>query len=125
MSLDPRNDNTGYLLGRLFAALERAQAKAHPKVESGIRERYYASASATPVIAFPLLMKLKNHHLAKIPNRGEVVHLERLIGSIMDGVADFPAVLSTADQGRFALGYYHQRQAFFPKSDSSEEHYNA
>jgi CRISPR-associated protein Csd1 len=125
VSLDPSNHNAGYLLGRLFAALERAQSTANPGIESGIRERYYASASATPVAAFPTLMKLKNHHLAKIENRGTVVNLERLIGSIMDGVADFPAVLSTSDQGRFALGYYHQRQAFFTKSDSNEEHFDA
>jgi hypothetical protein len=32
-----------------------------------------------------------------------------------DGIRDFPAHLSLADQGRFAVGYYHQRQAFFVK----------
>jgi CRISPR-associated protein Csd1 len=32
----------------------------------------------------------------------------------------FPAQLSLPDQGRFAIGYYHQRQAFFTKSDKTE-----
>jgi len=122
VSLDLSNQNVGYLLGRLFAALEQAQDKANPGIQSGIRERYYASASATPTAAFPTLMKLKNHHLAKIENRGAVVNLERLLGSIMEGIDDFPSVLPLADQGRFALGYYHQRQAFFTrKADNSEE----
>ncbi len=125
VSLNPSNRNVGYLLGRLFAALERAQETASPGIQSGIRERYYASASATPTTAFPTLMKLKNHHLAKVESRGAVVNLERLLGSIMEGIDDFPAFLPLADQGRFALGYYHQRQAFYTKSDPTEERSNA
>lgn len=124
VGLDERNENIGYRLGRLFAALERVQETASPGVQSGIRERYYSAASATPTAAFPTLMKLKNHHLAKIDNRGAVVNLERLLGSILDGVGDFPAVLSLPDQGRFALGYYHQRQSFFTRSDETEEIHN-
>jgi CRISPR-associated protein Csd1 len=41
--------------------------------------------------------------------------MEKLIGEIMAGVDDFPRHLNLPDQGRFALGYYHQRQAFFTK----------
>lgn len=121
VALDESNDNIGYRLGRLFAALERAQERASPGVQSGIRERYYSAASATPTAAFPTMMKLKNHHLAKLDNRGEVVNLEKLLGAILDGIQDFPTVLSLPDQGRFALGYYHQRQSFFTKTDETEE----
>ena len=123
VSLDPENTNAGYLLGRLFAVLERAQETGSPGIQSGIRDRYYASAAATPVAAFPTLMKLKNHHLGKIENRGAVVNLERLIGSISESIADFPSVLTLADQGRFALGYYHQRQSFYSskKAETPEE----
>lgn len=121
VALDQGNENVGYRLGRLFAALERVQDRANPGIQSGIRERYYGAASATPTAIFPTLMKLKNHHLAKIENRGAVVNLERLLGSILDGVENFPTVLSLPDQGRFALGYYHQRQSFFTKSSEAEE----
>ena len=121
VALDEGNINVGYLLGRLFAALERVQDRGNPGIQSGIRERYYSAASATPTAVFPTLMKLKNHHLAKIENRGAVVNLERLLGSILGGVEDFPTVLSLPDQGRFALGYYHQRQSFFTKSTEAEE----
>lgn len=121
VALDEGNDNVGYRLGRLFAALERVQERANPDIQSGIRERYYSGASATPTAIFPTLMKLKNHHMAKIENPGAVVNLERLLGSILDGVENLPPVLSLPDQGRFALGYYHQRQSFFTKSSETEE----
>jgi CRISPR-associated protein Csd1 len=119
MSLDPQNTNVGYRLGRLFAALEKVQEEASPGINATIRDRFYGAASATPVAAFPHLMKLKNHHLAKLENRGRAVNLERLIGEIMDGVAEFPPHLSLQDQGRFAVGYYHQRQDFFRKHDTA------
>jgi CRISPR-associated protein Csd1 len=37
----------------------------------------------------------------------------------MGGLDDFPRILTLPEQGRFALGYYHQRQAFFTKSDAT------
>lgn len=121
MSLDTSINFVGYRLGRLFAVLEKIQEEASPGINTTIRDRFYGSASATPVAAFPHLMKLKNHHLAKLENRRRVVNLERRIGEIMDGLIDFPAHLSLADQGRFAVGYYHQRQALFASSKSDQK----
>lgn len=120
MSLDTSNANSGYLLGRLFATLERVQESASPGINATIRDRFYGAASSTPVAVFPHLMKLKVHHIAKLENKGQAVNLERLIGEIMDKVAAdnaFPAHLNLQDQGRFAVGYYHQRQDFFTKKD--------
>ena len=116
VSLDVTNPNPGYRLGRLFAVLERAQERANPGLNKTIRERYYGSASSTPVLSFPILMKLHTHHLAKLEYPGEAVNLGKLVGEIMDGLSTFPPHLTLDDQGRFAIGYYHQRQAFFQKS---------
>lgn len=113
MSLDITNVNPGYRLGRLFATLEKIQEEASPGINATIRDRFYGSASATPVAAFPHLMKLKNHHLSKLDNRGRAINMEKLIGEIMDGLNDFPSHLGLSEQGRFAVGYYHQRQDFF------------
>ena len=66
-------------------------------------------------------MKLKNHHLAKLENRGRAVNLEKLIREIMDGIDDFPPLLALPDQGRFAIGYYHQQQAFYTKSQEPKQ----
>jgi CRISPR-associated protein Csd1 len=118
VSLNQDNIDPGYRLGRLFAALERAQERAQGNLNASIRERYYGAFSATPVTVLPLLMKLKNHHLAKLANRGEAVNLEKLFSAIIDGIGTVPARLSLAEQAQFAVGYYHQRQAFFTKSDA-------
>lgn len=117
MSLDPSNTNIGYRLGRLFAVLEKIQEEANPnrKISSTIRDRFYGAASSAPVIGFFVPMKLKNHHLAKLENQGRAVNLDRLIGEIMEGIEDFPSHLILADQGRFAVGYYHQRHVLFTK----------
>jgi CRISPR-associated protein Csd1 len=116
--LDPDNPDPGYRLGRLFAALEKIQEEASPGLNATIRDRYYGAASGTPVAVFPTLLRLKNHHLGKL-KPGRAVNLERLIGEILNGLPDFPGNLSLPQQGRFALGYYHQRQAFFTKHDTA------
>jgi CRISPR-associated protein Csd1 len=121
VSLDHSNTNSGYRLGRLFAVLEKIQEEANPGINATIRERFYGAASSTPVTVFSNLMKLKNHHLAKLENPGRKVNLERLISEIVDGVSDFPPHLNLADQGRFAIGYYHQRQALFSKSTEAKQ----
>lgn len=117
MALDITNTNPGYRLGRLFAVLEKIQEEASPGINATIRDRFYGAASGTPVAAFPHLMKLKNHHLSKLENRGRAVNLEKIVGEIMEGINDFPTHLSLQDQGRFAVGYYHQRQDFFKKNE--------
>lgn len=121
VSLDISNPSVAYRLGRLFAALEKIQEEASPGLNTTIRERYYGAASSAPVGVFTTLLRLKNHHLAKIPKRGRVINLERLLGEIMDGIAEFPSQLPLADQGRFAIGYYHQRQAFYSKQGVAEQ----
>jgi CRISPR-associated protein Csd1 len=117
--LDPTNPNAAYRLGRLFAALEKIQEEASPGLNATIRDRYYGAASSTPVSVFTTLLRLKNHHLGKL-NKGRAVQMERLIGEIMESLADFPRQLGLPDQGRFALGYYHQRQKFFAKPDTTD-----
>lgn len=121
VSLDENNMNTAYRLGRLFAVLERIQERASPGINATIRDRYYGAASSTPVTVFSTLLKLKNHHLAKLDNKGEAINYEKLLGQIMNEITDFPAHLDLQSQGRFAIGYYHQRQAFFTKSESTNK----
>ena len=120
MALDLSNKNIGYRLGCLFAILEKIQEEANPGINATIRDRFYGSASSTPVTAFPYLMKLKNHHFSKLENRGRAVNLEKMIGVIVDDIQDVPGHLSLGDQGRFAVGYYHQRQDFFKKKEAVE-----
>lgn len=122
MSLDKTNTNQAYLLGRLFATLEKAQSEAIPGANSGIRERFYASASATPRTVFPILLRTFPHHVAKLPT-GRATFFNKLSQEIIDGLnaqAGFPAHLNMEAQGFFAIGYYHQTQAFFTKKTDTE-----
>ena len=116
MGLDESNTNIGYRLGRLFAVLEKIQQEANPGINATIRDRFYGAASGTPVTVFGNLMRLKNHHLAKLTSTGRRIYFEKLLGAILDGVESqvaFPPHLSLEDQGRFAIGYYHQHRNFF------------
>jgi len=115
--LDMEQSDAPYRLGRLFATLERVQHQAQPGINATIRDRYYGAASTTPVAVFPTLMRLKNAHLRKLGD-GQAAWFERTIGEILQDLADFPQHLSLGQQGRFALGYYHQRQSFFARKEA-------
>lgn len=120
VSLDKSNTGAGYRLGRLFAVLERIQQASNPGINATIRDRFYASASSTPAAVFGNLMRLKNHHLAKLDSPKLAAFFEKLLGEILDGIDSFPSHLSLEEQGSFAIGYYHQRQDFFAKKESGE-----
>lgn len=118
VSLDKEARNTGYRLGRLFAALESAQCCALGAINTSIRDRYYGVASATPTTIFPMLLRNAQNHLAKLRKEkpGLAHHLEREIGETIDGFGtQFPRGLTLEDQGRFAIGYYQQSQARFSR----------
>jgi len=118
--LDETNTQPGYLLGRLFAALEKTQQDALGDVNSGIRDRFYASASSTPRAVMSRLMKTFNFHVAKLEG-GFRTNREKLVQDILDPLRDFPAHLTLEQQSLFALGYYHQRKAFFTKKDDTSK----
>ncbi len=120
MALDKTNENIGYILGRLFSVLERIQEQAQSGLNKTIRDTYFSAASSSPQVTFKRLQDLAIHHLAKIRNSGQsTVWLEMLLQEVMGKIpaAGLPATLSVDDQGRFAIGYYHQRQDFFTKKE--------
>ena len=118
MSLDKESTHIAYRLGRLFAVLEKAQKDAIPGANTTIKDRFYGSASATPSVVFPQLLRLAQHHIQKA-EYGRWT--DKLIEEIVCEVKKFPAHLSLDDQGMFAIGYYHQRQAFYTKSENQKE----
>lgn len=125
--LDKRNTNQGYLCGRLFAVLDRIQEDANGI--SSIRERYMNAASSTPSSVFATILNLSSHHLENLSNEGKEVFYEKLKQEIIDKISSdgFPAHLDLQDQGRFFVGYYHQRQDFFNKKEenNNDESVNA
>ena len=117
--LDKDNTNQGYLCGRLFAVLDKIQEEANN--QHSIRERYMNSASSTPAAVFSTILNLSNHHLEKLENEGRRIYFEKLKQEIISKIdADgFLSQLDLQDQGRFFIGYYHQRQDFFTKNEEN------
>lgn len=117
MSLDKSRTDSAYRLGRLFAIYEYTQRLAQGK--SSLAERYYGGASSSPATVFPMLIKLNQAHLSKLEKEkpGAATNRKKDIGEILDGIDNYDKHLSLEQQGLFSLGYYHQRQATFSKSD--------
>ena len=124
MSLDRENRNQAYLCGRLFAVLEQLQDTASGgNLNSTIKDRFFASAASKPVLVFPKLLKLSQNHLDKFRGKNErnYVFYNKLISEIIDMLqGEFPDTLLLADQGKFIIGYYQQRQRFFEKKNKEQ-----
>lgn len=119
--LDKSNTNQGYLCGRLFAVLDKIQEDANGI--SSIRERYMNAASATPSSVFATILNLSSHHMEKLTNEGRKIFYEKIKQEIIDKIpaTGFPAHLDLQDQGRFFIGYYHQRQELFKKKEDENK----
>jgi len=119
VSLDTDNTTTDYNLGRLFAVIEYLQGQALGDVNATIRDKYFAAASSRPASVIPRLLSVSVHHESKLrkSSPGFAVNLGKLKGEIMNNfsASGFPSHLNLESQGRFAIGYYHQRQDFFKK----------
>ena len=117
VELNDQSNHLPYVLGRLFAVLERVQSAANPGLNATIKDKYFNSACATPATIFPLLTKLSQSHLRKLEG-GRKTYFEKLIGELEERIHEtLPVRLSLADQGTFHLGYYHQVQKFYEKKD--------
>lgn len=126
VSLDPACRDKGYLWGRLFAVFEQVQVAAlGTGVNATIKDKFYGAASAQPRKVFRIIECGSANHLSKIgkQNPGRRINLEKLIAEIMEEMTPsddpFPASLPDKSQALFALGYYHQRNAFFRKTDKT------
>lgn len=127
VALDPTCKDPGYVLGRLFAVYQQIQYAALGDVNASVTDKYYGAAAAHPRKVFTTLASLSQNHLSRLgkQQRGRMVNLERDIAGIMEMMepsADpFPANLSDKSQALFALGYYHQRNKYFARSDKAAE----
>lgn len=121
MSLNESYTHPAYVLGRLFAVLEKAQREAiGQNINATIKDRYFTSACASPASVFPTLLRLAHHWTTKAEYGGIS---DRKIQDLLDMLEAkaFPSRLSLDEQGVFVLGYYHQRAAFYAKKGNNVE----
>lgn len=120
MGLELDNTNAAYQLGRLFAVLESAQYAALGRVNASIAERYYGAASATPARVFATLMRSLRNHVSDARKRGLGGWIEPKVTEIISKLpSELPRTLRLEDQGRFAIGYYHERASRTRKDDQT------
>jgi CRISPR-associated protein Csd1 len=119
VSLDLNRTDRPYLLGRLFAVLEKAQEEAIPGTNATIKDRYLAAAAATPGQVFHMLLKNSANHIAKLKKDPEkkrrAFHYDVMTQEIISGFSDYPKTMKAEEQGLFMIGYYHQRKDFYTK----------
>ena len=120
-SLNPESRDPSYLCGRLFAVFDRLQYLAQGGVNAGVVERYYASASTTPALVMGRLFRNAQFHLAKADG-GVAGNAAKDFEAITCALGDqFPATLDLEGQGRFALGYYHQKAEYRRRTAERKE----
>lgn len=114
MYLNEKSTNSAYVLGRIFSILEMIQKNAlGDNINATIKDKYFASACSNPSLVFPNLLKLAQHHLAKIEGSYWNILLGECLG-LLEGES-FPKTLNMENQGRFILGYYQQNQKNYEK----------
>ncbi|MEG1425907.1 MAG: type I-C CRISPR-associated protein Cas8c/Csd1 [Gordonibacter sp.] len=126
VSLNENNTHPGYLLGRLFAVMEKAQRDAIPGASATIRDRYIGAASTTPARTFPSLLRNYQNHIENLRKKGSPGYYvtEKRADEIMkllDGDGPFPKSLDTEEQGMFYVGYYQQRVDLWTKKTKEGE----
>lgn len=118
------NKPTAYICGRIFAVLESIQRAAQGKTNAGIRERYFTFALTTPSPAFGRLFNLSSKHFTKLKGEkpGLAVVLDKELQALCKEIKieNFPSVFTLEEQGQFAIGYYHQKQAQFNRAELKE-----
>lgn len=152
-AMNDEERNKGYLLGRMFACVERMQELALGEVGATLTDRYFSAACATPQAVFPRLLRMEVHHFRKA-REGKWGGSARWLHSLIDSLAEwlvgevngmqpnegteaflrrsagrslsgFPAFLPLSEQGLFTLGYHQQRAEFFRKRAVAGEAVNA
>lgn len=110
--------DAAYLCGRLLAQLDYIQHRALGKVNATIVDRFYGTASVSPAVVFPRLLKGAIPHLASMRPEyninsksysASLSYSDKELARLLEHLASFPTILTLEEQGRFALGFYHQK----------------
>lgn len=123
--LNLESHDPAYLCGRLFAVFDRLQYLALGQVNAGVTERYYASASVTPALVMGRLFRNAQFHLAKAGG-GIAENVRKDFEEISCALGgQFKPTLTLEEQGRFALGFYHQKAEYRRRSAERKEQQSA
>ncbi len=126
MTLSEKNDDIGYVLGRMFALIEYAQKGARETIGASVVDRYIAAASSTPARTFPTLFRGLQNDMSKLrkDKPGMAIYVDKRISAVMallDGSKPLPVSLNEDQQGCFFIGFYQQREDLYQKRDVEDK----
>ena len=122
VDFNDKTDYSPYVLGEIFALLEKIQEDAaghDKKINSTIKDKYFNSACATPGRIFPLLLGLSVHHQKKLSDSSRKDYDAKLCNAMAKLGHRYPSHMNLDEQGAFYLGYYQKRQSMFSKKKES------
>jgi CRISPR-associated protein Csd1 len=121
VNINEESEHVPYVLGRMFAIYEQIQRNANPRINTSIKDRYFASAASTPAMIFPILGNLSGKHLRKL-NIGQSTYFSKQLQELSQRIGDrYPTRLSLPEQGSFQLGYYFQTEKNFEKHRTDQK----
>lgn len=115
VSLNRENANIGYVLGRLFAVMERAQQAALGETNATIRDRYIGAAATTPKRVFTPLLRGYHVHASMLRKNNPGLYrvleseMDEIVGNRLDGMLAVPSALDSDGQAEFNIGYFQER----------------
>jgi CRISPR-associated protein Csd1 len=115
-TLNEEETHPAYVCGELLAVFEQIQYAALGDVNATVTDKFFGTFSAAPAVVLGRLYANAQNHLRKLrgDKPGAYVSLDRLLTEVSTKLAAPPqGQLSLHDQGRFALGYYHQKAKRF------------
>ena len=101
-----------YVLGRLFAVMEKIQlASTDWNINRTIKDSYFTSAASTPKNIFAKLFPLSEYHMKKLsrdkPGLANTLTKEK-VALVSKLIAPIPSRFSSEETDCFYIGYYHQ-----------------
>lgn len=119
VKLDVKNKNRAYIVGRVFALLEKVHGDARGSSNESLSNKYFGSMSSTPKTVFAVLMKNYQHHLAKIGARskGAEVYYDKKMIELLANINEIPTIFTLDEQAEFTLGYYHEKESLWTKKE--------
>ena len=113
MEFDEKCKYPPFVLGQLFAVMERIQlASADWKLNRSIKDSYFNTAAATPNLAFFKLFPLSEHHMKKL--KRDKPYFARDLEEEKKGIlgkmtASIPTRFTPDETNCFYIGYYYQK----------------
>ncbi|MFC9431416.1 type I-C CRISPR-associated protein Cas8c/Csd1 [Streptomyces sp. NPDC056987] len=122
--LDKDSTDPAYLCGRLFAVLELVQRAALPDINATLRDKYFSAAVMTPSTTLRRLFIDSGAHLKRLhrDNSPAFYALESRLLEVYSKVCDdLPGHLTDVQQGRFIIGYSHERHEDLARRRAANE----